>query len=89
MNKINNAVPIKSEPLPASQGGDSPLKSSKGYLNKDQVAEKLGITKRGVEELMRKRKIPYLSLGHRTVRFVWSAVEQAIAKFEHKAVGQK
>ena len=37
---------------------------------------------------MRKRKIPYLTLGHRTVRFFWPAVEKALAKLEIKAVGQ-
>lgn len=59
------------------------------YLNKTQLAQLLGITKRGVEELMRARKIPFLALGHRTVRFNWTAVEKALARFEHKAVGER
>ena len=58
------------------------------YLNKVELAERLGIKKRGIEELMRRRKIPFLTLGHRTVRFFWPAVEQALARFEHRAVGQ-
>ncbi len=57
------------------------------YLNKSQLAQLLGMTKRGVDELMRARKIPFLALGHRTVRFYWPAVEKALARFEHKAVG--
>ncbi|MGA3169562.1 MAG: hypothetical protein ABSE62_00970 [Chthoniobacteraceae bacterium] len=59
------------------------------YLNKLELAERLGLTRRGVEELMRRRKIPFLTLGHRTVRFFWPAVERALAKFEHRAIGQE
>ena len=59
------------------------------YLNKLELAAKLGITRRNVEDMMRRRKIPFLTLGHRTVRFYWPAVERALAKFEHRAVGQE
>ncbi len=59
------------------------------YLNKDELAARLGLKKRGVEELMRRRQIPFMKLGHRTVRFYWPAVEKAVAKFELRAVGQE
>ena len=59
------------------------------YLNKLELAQKLGITRRGVEEMMRRRKIPFIALGHRTVRFFWPAVEKALARLEHKAIGQE
>lgn len=62
---------------------------TRDYLNKLELAERLGLTRRGVEELMRRRKIPFLTLGHRTVRFFWPAVERALSKFEHRAVGQE
>lgn len=68
-----------------SQGGVN----AKDYLTKLELAERLGITRRNVEEMMRRRMIPYLSFGHRTVRFFWPAVEGALAKFEHRAVGQE
>jgi hypothetical protein len=58
------------------------------YLNKQELAAELGLTRRGVEGLMRARKIPFLVLGHRTVRFYWPSVEKALAKLELKAVGQ-
>jgi len=58
------------------------------YLNKTQLAQLLDLTKRGVEELMHARKIPFLALGHRTVRFDWEQVRKALARFEMKAVGQ-
>jgi excisionase family DNA binding protein len=59
------------------------------YLTKVELADLLGVTRRVVEEMMRRRMIPYLSLGHRTVRFHWPSVEKAIGKLEHKAVGQE
>ncbi len=62
------------------------MNTGKRYLNKSELANALGMTKRGVEELMRRRKIPFLALGHRTVRFEWVRVEKALARFEHKAV---
>ena len=58
------------------------------YLNKLELAERLGITERCVKEMMRRRKIPFLKLGHRTVRFDWAAVEKAVARPEYKAVRQ-
>jgi excisionase family DNA binding protein len=63
--------------------------NSKDYLNKLELAERLGITRHGVEELMRRRKIPFLTLGHRTVRFYWPAVERALCRLEHRAIGQE
>lgn len=59
------------------------------YLNKLELAERLGTTKRGVEEMMRRRKIPFLKLGHRTVRFDWQSVEKAVSRLEYRAVGQE
>ncbi len=59
------------------------------YLTKVELAELLGVTRRVVEEMMRRRMIPYLSLGHRTVRFFWPAVEKALGRLEHKAIGQE
>ena len=61
---------------------------AKRYLNKAELAAALGMTKRGVEELMRARKIPFLALGHRTVRFDWEKIQQALLRFEMKAVGE-
>ena len=59
------------------------------YLSKLELAEKLSVTKRVIEEMMYRHKIPFLALGHRTVRFYWPAVEKALAKLELKAVGQE
>jgi hypothetical protein len=42
-----------------------------------------------VDELTRKRKIPYLKLGARTVRFEWLKVRSALERFEVKEIGRK
>ncbi len=41
-----------------------------------------------VDELMRKRKLPYVPLGHKTVRFYWPAVEAALKKLEIREHGR-
>jgi hypothetical protein len=54
------------------------------FMNKAQLAKHLGISVRGVEGLMAARKIPYFSLGHRTVRFDLHRVMAALSAFEVK-----
>jgi len=41
-----------------------------------------------IDELMKRRKIPFVRLGHRTVRFSWDRVQAALSNFEYRAVGQ-
>ena len=41
---------------------------------------------RMVEEFMGKRKIPYVRLGHRTVRFSWPKVLAAVTALEQRAI---
>ena len=68
----------------------APAGDSSGYLDKEQLRQLLNLpSTRMVDELMRKRKIPFLKLGHKTIRFEWPKVKAAIEKFEHKAVGQR
>ena len=59
-------------------------------LTKEQLRERLNLpSTRMVDELMRKRKIPYLKLGAKTVRFDYAKVLAALEKFEIKEVGRK
>ena len=61
--------------------------SSADLIGKEELRCRLNLPSiRMVEELMRKRKIPYIRLGHRTVRFSWPKVLEAIAAFEHRAI---
>lgn len=57
------------------------------YLTKEQLRITLNLPSiRKVEEMMRMRMIPYLRLGHKTVRFDLRRVEEALARYEVKAV---
>jgi len=58
-------------------------------LTKDEVAERLGLTRRGVECLVAARKIPVLKISKRCVRFAWPQVEAALRKFEIQPAGAK
>ena len=55
-------------------------------LNKAQLAERLNMTLRGVECMTRSRIIPVIKLGHRTLRYSWPRVCEALAKREVREV---
>jgi hypothetical protein len=56
-------------------------------IGKEELRRRLNLRSiRMVEELMRKRKIPYIRPGHWTVRFSWAKVLAAIAVLEHRAI---
>jgi excisionase family DNA binding protein len=56
------------------------------FLTKDELATLLGLKRRGVECLMKARRIPYLKVGGR-VRFQLDRVLQALERHEVKAIG--
>ena len=56
-------------------------------LTKEQLAERIHApSTRLIDALMRSRKIPFLRLGHRTVRFDWLKVQAALARLEVNAI---
>jgi len=56
-------------------------------LTKEELRQRLNLpSTRGVDELTRRRKIPVIRLGHRTVRFSWPAVEAALKKLTTKEI---
>lgn len=58
-------------------------------LTKEQLRSALQLdSARMVDELMRRRKIPFLKLGHRTVRFDLERVLAALEKLEVHEVGR-
>jgi len=64
-------------------------KTDQRFLNKKQLRKTLSLpSTRAVDELMRTKRIPFLRLGHRTVRFDWPKVEKALARFEVKEAGR-
>ena len=65
------------------------LKSGSKLLTKSELCERLNLPSlRTLEGLMRRRAIPFLVLGHRTIRFDEASVTLALAKFERKEVGR-
>ena len=55
-------------------------------INKKQLAEILNLKIRGIESLMRARKIPFLRVSNKLVRFSWPAVQNALAAYEVKPI---
>ena len=56
-------------------------------LSYEQMAGELGIGVRALRELVRKRVIPVLRLGHRSAKFQRSRVIKALAKREVREIG--
>lgn len=56
------------------------------YLTKEEVAQRLGLKRRGIEAMMARRVLPFIRLSHRCVRFDWVKVQEAIGKFEIRSV---
>ena len=63
--------------------------SNFALLDKEALRKKLSlVSTRGVDELARKRKIPVVRLGHRTVRFSWPKVQAALEKLTVNEIGK-
>ncbi len=75
--------------IPATSAPPQPAKATKpeGLLTKEQLRDRLNLkSTRGVDELVRRRVVPVVVLGHRTRRFSWPAVQAAIEKLTIQAV---
>jgi excisionase family DNA binding protein len=55
-------------------------------LTKDEIAQRLNVTRRGVECLVANRRIPVIRFSRRCVRFDWERVKAAIHRFEVREV---
>jgi hypothetical protein len=49
------------------------------YINKKEVARRLGRTTRGVDKMMRRGLIPYYKFGYR-VAYRWSEIQNHLAE---------
>ena len=57
-------------------------------LTKEELRRKLNVPHiRIIEEMTRKRKIPVVKLGYRTLRYDWSRVQAALEKLTVREVG--
>jgi excisionase family DNA binding protein len=50
--------------------------------DKRAVAQRYGVSTRTVDRWVAERRVPYLRLGRRCVRFVWRDVEAALSRFK-------
>ena len=58
------------------------------FLTKYELASKLNVpSARSVDEMMRRRKIPFVRMGHRTLRFQLDRVLEALGRLEVRAIG--
>jgi len=62
------------------------MSTSPRLLDIKQLSAELPMPVRSLQTLKRRRKIPYLAIGHRTVRFDLEKVRQALDAFEVKAI---
>lgn len=75
---------IKNTPAPGPGKTEAPQ-----YLNKQQLAARLGVSIRTIETLMAERKLPYLRLTRKLVRFPVAEVDACLAhNLRVKALGE-
>jgi hypothetical protein len=60
--------------------------SASNLLTRDEIADRLSITPRAVDELRKARRIPAVKLSRKLIRYNWSHVEAAYSALETKAV---
>ena len=70
---MNQANSIPSAPLTSGDLAVEP------YINKKEVARRLGRTTRGVDKMMRRGLIPYYKFGFR-VAYRWSEITHHLAQ---------
>jgi hypothetical protein len=68
--------PETSIPLTPITPGDLAVEP---YINKKEVARRMGRTTRGVDKMMRRGMIPYYKFGYRCA-FRWSEIQQHLSE---------
>jgi excisionase family DNA binding protein len=69
------------------EGRFARLLANPDILDYSQAAAFIGVSRRYMTELVQKRKVPIIDLGHRTKRFRKSDLQKVIEKRTRKAVG--
>jgi excisionase family DNA binding protein len=60
---------------------------SGGVLDtKQDLCRKLQVSLRTIDNLIADRRIPWVRVGKRSVRFRWAAVESALLRYERREV---
>ncbi len=68
----------------------NPITASPDYETKSQVARRLNVSLRTIDNLMRQRRLPFIKLTSKIVRFPKAEVDAYLAQnFRFKANGQE
>jgi hypothetical protein len=68
--------------MPAENNDDVTL------LTRKQLASRISVCPRSIDNFQRRRVIPYIRLGPRCIRFSLSAVLRALKKYEIRELGR-
>ena len=64
----------------------SSARTDEHLLTRDELAARLRMSRRGVQDLTKRRMIPVIRLGRKCVRYDYAKVKAALEKFEVKAI---
>jgi excisionase family DNA binding protein len=78
----NDAQPTPNKPVPMRPRDKALPDDSNHLADLSGVAKKLGVSKRYVQTLVRRKAIPVIRLGRRCTRFDLDSVMNAVKKFE-------
>jgi hypothetical protein len=82
--KSHNNAPIPNVLVPLPGAGNQPA-----LLKRGQLARALNASSRSIDNWQRQKKIPFIRISPRCVRFHLPSVLAALRRFEIKAVGQR
>jgi excisionase family DNA binding protein len=68
-------------PARLTQAANDRLAGIESLPDKQAVAKRYGVSTRTVDRWIAERRIPFLKLGKRCLRFRWEAVEKALSRF--------
>lgn len=88
-HKVPNIFRKRNKGIVAAHIGHNMPYMAEQLLDKKQLAERLNLKVRGVESLVRARRIPVLRITNKIVRFSWPRVEAALMLHGSNAVVPK
>ena len=75
--------------LPATNPEPNQITAAPDYETKSQVARRLNVSRRTIDNLMKQRRLPFIKLTSKIVRFPKAEVDAYLAQnFQFKANGQ-
>lgn len=83
--EINEALPPANQPVPM-RPKEEIFPDDHTLADLEDVARRLGVSKRYVQTLVRRKVIPVIRLGRRCTRFDIDNVMTAVKRFEHREV---